>query len=124
MDRWKSRARALKVEVMALWLAHRDPRVPWYAKLIVACVAAYALSPIDLIPDPIPILGHADDLILIPLGILIARRLIPAPVLAECRERAAGMTNRPKSLVAAGVIIALWAIVAGAVLLWIAGRLG
>ena len=124
IERWKSRARALRVEVMALWLAYRDPRVPWYAKLVAACVVAYALSPIDLIPDPIPILGYVDDLVLVPLGILMARRLIPGPVLAECRERAAGMTVRPKSLMAAGVIVALWVIVAAGILGWVARRLG
>ena len=122
MERWRRWARALRVEVMALWLACRDPRVPWYAKLLAGCVVAYALSPIDLIPDPIPILGYADDLVLIPLGVLVVRHLIPGPILAECRERAAGLTIRPRSLVAAGVILGIWVIVGVALLLWIARR--
>ena len=83
----KEKARALKREVRALLLAARDPRTPWYAKWLVAAVVAYALSPIDLIPDFIPVLGQLDDLILVPLGIVIAIRLIPPQVLAECRAR-------------------------------------
>jgi uncharacterized membrane protein YkvA (DUF1232 family) len=118
--RWKDRAGALRVEVVALWLACRDPRVPWYAKLLAGCVAAYALSPIDLIPDPIPILGYADDLVLIPLGVLAVRRLIPKAVLAECRERAAGLAVRPRSLGAAAVILGIWVLVAVALLAWAA----
>jgi uncharacterized membrane protein YkvA (DUF1232 family) len=120
IDRWKRQARALRVEVVALWLACRDPRVPWYAKLLAGCVAAYALSPIDLIPDPIPILGYADDLVLIPLGVLVVRRLIPEPILAECRKRAAALAVRPRSLVAAGVILGIWVIVGVALLVWLA----
>ena len=83
--RW---ARQLKREIEALMLAARDPRTPWYAKWLVAGVVAYALSPIDLIPDFIPVLGQLDDLILVPLGIAIAIRLIPTEVLAECRAKA------------------------------------
>ena len=86
----KAKARALKREVQALILAARDPRTPWYAKWLVAGVVAYALSPIDLIPDFIPVLGLLDDLIIVPLGIVIAIRLIPAQVLAECRARVEG----------------------------------
>jgi uncharacterized membrane protein YkvA (DUF1232 family) len=123
MEQWRRWARALRVEVMALWVACRDPRVPWYAKLLAGCVVAYALSPIDLIPDPIPILGYADDLVLVPLGVLAARRLIPEPVLAECRERAASLRVHPRSLVAAGVILVIWVIVGVSLLLWIARRL-
>jgi uncharacterized membrane protein YkvA (DUF1232 family) len=85
---WRERARQLKTEVQALRLAYRDPRVPWYAKWILACVVGYALSPIDLIPDFIPVLGYVDDLILVPLGILLAMRMIPKEVLQECREKA------------------------------------
>lgn len=120
MERWRCWAGALRVEVMALWLACRDPRVPWYAKLLAGCVVAYALSPIDLIPDPIPVLGYADDLVLIPLGVLAVRRLIPASVLEECRTRAADLTVRPRSLLAAGVIVGIWVIVGLALLVWIA----
>lgn len=82
----RQRARLLKAEVYALYLACKDPRVPWYAKALAACVVGYAFSPIDLIPDPIPIVGHLDDLVLIPLGVLAVRRMIPGPVMNECRE--------------------------------------
>ena len=94
---WRERARRLTTEVRALNFASRDPRTPWYAKAFVACVVAYALSPIDLIPDFVPVLGQLDDLVLVPLGILAARRMIPAHVLAECRERArtAGRRSGP-----------------------------
>ena len=87
LEGFKNRVRALKREVRALVLAARDPRTPWYAKWLVVGVVAYALSPVDLIPDFIPVLGQLDDLILVPLGIVIAIRLIPPQVLAECRAR-------------------------------------
>ena len=88
LENWKDRAGLLKIEVYALYLAYKDPRVPWYAKIFAASVVGYAFSPIDLIPDPIPIIGYLDDLILIPLGIAIALKMIPKEVLAECREQA------------------------------------
>ncbi|MEO6027230.1 MAG: YkvA family protein [Candidatus Binatia bacterium] len=94
----------------ALYLASRDPRVPWYAKALAACVVAYALSPIDLIPDVIPVLGYLDDLVLVPLGVLAVRRMIPATVWAECRARASagiGMTTSAR-WVATAIIIATW----------------
>ncbi|HEX9991104.1 MAG TPA: YkvA family protein [Chloroflexia bacterium] len=111
---WKQRARQLKTEVYALYLAYKDPRVPWHARIFAACVVAYAFSPIDLIPDPIPVLGYLDDLILIPLGITLAVKMIPAPVLAECREkaRAAMQSGKPVNWIAAGVIIAIWLLLA------------
>ena len=87
LDRWKQWARALKTEVYALYLAYRDPRVPWYARLFAACVVGYAFSPIDLIPDPIPVLGYLDDLVLVPLGVALALRLIPAEVMREIQRR-------------------------------------
>ncbi len=121
---WKHRARSLHEEVYALYLAYRDPRVPWHAKAFAACVVGYALSPIDVIPDFIPILGHLDDLVLVPLGVLAARRMIPAAILAECRERAREVLRegRPVSRVAAVLIVAVWlAVVAGAV--WVMVRL-
>lgn len=110
---------ALRHEVAALYLACRDPRVPWYAKAVALCVVAYALSPIDLIPDPIPILGHLDDLILVPLGIALVIRLIPPPILAECRAKARTQASRetPRSWTAAAVIILCWVAVA-ALILW------
>ena len=106
----KQRARHLKSETLALWFAARHPGTPWYAKLLVAGIVAYALSPIDLIPDFVPILGYLDDLILIPLGIVVAIRMIPGPVLEECRARARERmaSTRPVSRVAALVIVAVW----------------
>ena len=83
---WKQRARAFKREVRAVYLAMHDPRTPWYARLLAGAVVAYAFSPIDLIPDPIPVLGYLDDLVLLPLGIALALKLIPAQVMAECRQ--------------------------------------
>ena len=102
--------RRLKNEIMTLYLAARDPRTPWYAKVVIACVVAYALSPIDLIPDFIPVLGYLDDLILLPLGIYLALKLIPAEVLIDARRRAAETTpsNLPKSWPAALIIATLW----------------
>ena len=123
MQTLRQQARALKSETLALYLAARDPQVPWYAKVTAAVVVAYALSPIDLIPDFIPILGYLDDLIVIPLGIALVLRMIPAPVMEDCRERArvelAG--NRPVSRVAAGVIILIW-ILSAAIVGWWAYR--
>ena len=89
---WQQRARQLKRETYALYLAYRDPRVPWYAKVLAVCVVAYAFSPIDLIPDFIPVLGYLDDLVFVPLGISLALRLIPPEVMAECRACAAPPT--------------------------------
>ena len=83
----KHRARALKVEVFALYLAARDPRTPWCARILVAGIVAYAISPIDLVPDFVPVLGYLDDLILIPMAISLALKLIPGSVLSECRAR-------------------------------------
>jgi uncharacterized membrane protein YkvA (DUF1232 family) len=110
--------------VYVLYLAYRDPRVPWYAKALAACVVGYAFSPIDLIPDPIPIIGHLDDLVLIPLGVLAVRRMIPASVMAECRERAHVMMQqgKPVSRAAAVLIVTLW-VVAAAAVVWLMLRL-
>jgi uncharacterized membrane protein YkvA (DUF1232 family) len=110
LDTWRRRVRQLKLETYALYLAYRDPRVPWYARLVAAAVVAYALSPIDLIPDFVPILGYLDDLVLVPLGLALALRLVPPDLLAECRERAAVALQRPgkTSWLAASVIVALW----------------
>ena len=114
VELWKQRARGLKTELYALYLAYRDPRVPWYARLFAASVVGYAFSPIDLIPDFIPILGYLDDLILVPLGITLALRMIPAPVLAECRERAQAVMalGKPINRVAAAAIVAIWVLLA------------
>jgi uncharacterized membrane protein YkvA (DUF1232 family) len=119
-DRWKQQARHLKREVLALYFAVRDPRVPWYVKVVAACVVAYALSPIDLIPDPIPVLGYLDDLILIPLGVLAVRAMIPEAVLADCRERATHLSAKPRSWIAAAIIVVIWLLLAAAGVYWIA----
>ena len=113
-------ARTLRRDVLALYLAARDPRVPWYAKAMAACVAVYALSPIDLIPDFIPILGYLDDLVIVPLGIWLAIRLIPPVLLAEHRQAAmARHQPRPMSWVGAAIILGLWGLVGGAVVWWL-----
>jgi uncharacterized membrane protein YkvA (DUF1232 family) len=101
-------ARALKRETLALYYAARDPRTPWLAKLVIGVVVAYALSPIDLIPDFIPVLGYLDDLLLLPLGIWLVIRLLPPEVLAESRARAAQALERPRSIAAAVVVVLIW----------------
>jgi len=117
LKRW---ARATRRDVLVLYLAARDPRVPWYAKAVAAATAAYALSPIDLIPDVIPVLGYLDDLLIVPLGIALAIRLIPAGVIADLRREAVARDAAalPGSRVAAAVIVLLWlaalALLAGA----------
>lgn len=107
ISRAKSWARSIKRDVIALWLAARDPRVPWYAKAVAATVAAYALSPIDLIPDFIPVLGYLDDLILVPLGIMAAVKLIPPDVMTDLRTQALDK-GRPKSTVGLVIVAAIW----------------
>jgi uncharacterized membrane protein YkvA (DUF1232 family) len=94
----KQRARELKTELIALALAARDPRTPWYAKLLVAGCVAYALTPVDLIPDAIPVIGLIDDLIFIPIAVAIAVRFIPEPVLADCRARSREIEARAPRL--------------------------
>src|SRR5438445_9945018 len=94
LEKPKAWARAIKRDVVAVWIAARDPRVPWYAKALALLVAAYALSPIDLIPDFIPVLGQLDDLIIVPLGILLVIKLIPAELMAEFREQAASLEGK------------------------------
>jgi len=106
--RLKFWARGIKRDVHALYLASRDPRVPWYAKALGAAVAAYALSPIDLIPDFIPVLGYRDDLIIVPAGIFLVVRLIPPEIMAQHRAAAAAASARPVSREAAAVIITIW----------------
>jgi uncharacterized membrane protein YkvA (DUF1232 family) len=112
--RWKHRARLLQREVYALYLAYKDPRVPWYARLFAACVVGYAFSPIDLIPDPIPILGYLDDLVLLPLGVMLALRMIPREVMTECRAQAETVIEEGKPIgrVAAAIIMATWLLLA------------
>ena len=118
--RLKTWARNIKRDVHALYLAGRDPRVPWYAKALAVVVAGYALSPIDLIPDFIPVLGYLDDLILVPLGILLVIRLIPPEIMAEHRERATAR-EQPAGSLAAVVVACIWG-VSAALTGWIAYR--
>jgi uncharacterized membrane protein YkvA (DUF1232 family) len=114
-ETWKQRARALKREVYTLSLAYRDPRTPWYGKVFAALVVAYAFSPIDLIPDPIPILGYLDDLVLIPLGVVLAVRMIPPEVMSDSRARAEEVlrAGKPVSRVGAVIVGAIWIALAG-----------
>ena len=117
-QRWRQWAGQLKTEVYAIYVAYRDPRVPWVARVFAACVVAYAFSPIDLIPDPIPILGYLDDLILIPLGIKLALSMIPAEVMAESREKAREIIRqgKPVNRAAAVVIVAIWLLLAALII--------
>jgi uncharacterized membrane protein YkvA (DUF1232 family) len=112
----------LRREALVVWLAARDPRVPWYAKALALLVAAYALSPIDLIPDFIPVLGLLDDLVLVPAGVSLVLRLVPDDVLAALRAEAARRTERPVSRVAAAAIVALWLLVAALAVWLVAAR--
>ena len=113
---WTARLRALKRESLVVYYAARDPRLPWHVRLLALAVAAYALSPIDLIPDFIPVLGYLDDLVLVPLGVALVVKLTPGDVLADARERAAHAAQRPVSRVAAVVIVLVW--IAAIVLAW------
>jgi len=105
----KDWARTIKRDVHAIYLAARDPRTPWHAKALALCIAGYALSPIDLIPDFVPVLGYLDDMIILPLGILAVIKMIPPEVMAEHRAAAADAEERPVSRTAAVVIFCLWA---------------
>ncbi|WP_217577813.1 YkvA family protein [Mesorhizobium sp. GbtcB19] len=120
LDSAKQWAREIKRDVVALWLAARDPRVPWYAKATAGAVAAYALSPIDLIPDFIPVIGYLDDLLIVPLGIMLAVRLVPADLMQEFRQVAA-RREKPGSKGGLAFIIAIWALAALA-LAWLFWR--
>lgn len=120
LNKIKSYAKKVKQYVFVLYLSYKDSRVPWYAKLVAICVVAYAFSPIDLIPDFIPVLGYLDDLIIIPLGISLALKLIPTNVIEENRERAEDLRQKgkPKNWVVAILFILIWVYLA-----WITGRL-
>lgn len=120
LTRARDWARSIKRDVVALWLAARDPRTPWVAKAVAAMVAAYALSPVDLIPDFIPVLGYLDDLLIVPFGILLAVRLIPPPLMAEFRTAAVG-ARRPISRAGLAAVILLW-LLAAAVVGWVLWR--
>lgn len=121
----REQARRLKTQTHALYLVAQDPRTPWYAKLLAAAVVAYALSPIDLIPDFIPVLGYLDDLVVIPLGIWLAIRLVPEDVMSESRDRAAAESGElPVSRAAAAVVLLVWLLLAtlAVVLVWHVAR--
>jgi uncharacterized membrane protein YkvA (DUF1232 family) len=110
LDRLKKRARSLQTETYALYLAYRDPRTPWLAKVLALLVVAYAVSPIDLIPDFIPVLGYLDDLIIVPAGITLALKMIPTEVIVDARESAKevkGQDDRTR-WIGAVVIIFIW----------------
>ncbi len=115
LTRLKAWATTVRRDILALYLAARDPRVPWYAKALAVLTAAYALSPIDLIPDFIPVLGYLDDLILVPAAILLTVRLVPKQIMAELREEAerrlAG--RKPRSMVGAVIVVVVWLLLAG-----------
>jgi uncharacterized membrane protein YkvA (DUF1232 family) len=119
LEQAKIWARNLKRDVVALWIAARDPRTPWLATLVAGAVAAYALSPIDLVPDFIPVLGYLDDLVIVPLGIALAIRLIPSELMAEYRATAASTINRPRSRAAATAIATIWVLALAALTYWI-----
>ena len=109
LEQLKARVLLLKNETYAVYLASRDPRTPWYAKAIILFVVAYALSPIDLIPDFIPVLGYLDDLIIVPLGIALALRMIPPQVMIESRELARNVSpSKTVRIVGAGIIVLIW----------------
>jgi uncharacterized membrane protein YkvA (DUF1232 family) len=112
--RWKQRARDLKKETYALYLAVRDPRMPWYAKFLAVCIVGYVFSPIDLIPDFIPVLGYVDDLVLVPLGIALLVKMIPRELMTECRDKAGEVMKqgKPVNRIAAAIIIAIWLLLA------------
>ncbi|SCY48887.1 YkvA family protein [Microvirga guangxiensis] len=116
--RLKEWARAIRQDVLALYIAARDPRVPWYVKAAAMAIAAYALSPIDLIPDFIPVLGYLDEVIILPVALALVIRMIPEPLMAEFREAARKRSERPVSRMAAAAIIVLWIATAG-LLLWV-----
>lgn len=125
MARLKEWAQRLLGEAVALWFCARHPRTPLIAKALAAAVAAYAFSPIDLIPDFIPVLGLLDDLVLVPLGIWLVLKMVPPEVIAECRQQAARWLaekeSRPRSYVGAAIVVAVWLAVLALVVLWIAG---
>lgn len=115
--RWKERARELGTEAYALFLAYKDPRVPWYARAFAVCVAAYAFSPLDLVPDFIPVLGYLDDVVLIPLGIRVALKMIPSSVMSECRAKAHESLEGSRSAgwIATGIVVLLWVLALAAI---------
>ncbi|MEW6180648.1 MAG: YkvA family protein [Chloroflexota bacterium] len=125
IERLKSRARLLKRDAYALYIAARDPRVPWYAKVFLGVVVAHTFSPIDLIPDFVPVLGYLDDLIITPLGIALALKMIPAEVMTEARRQSEEMMRqgKPISRVGAVLVIVVWLAILAIMVWWIARAL-
>lgn len=125
LETWKAKVQELKIQVYALYLAYKDPRVPRYARIFAACVVGYAFSPIDLIPDPIPVIGYLDDLVLVPLGIALALKMIPTDVMAECQEKSREIMaqGKPVNWVAAVIIVAIWLLMAALVVNFLIGFL-
>lgn len=119
LENAKSWARGIKRDVVALWIAARDKRTPMLAKIVAAGVAAYALSPVDLIPDFIPVLGYLDDLLIVPLGIMLAVRLIPRPLMSEFRTAASQRSQRPVSRAGLVFIVAVWLAVTAFAVWWL-----
>lgn len=126
MQTWRQQLKKLKQETYAIYIACKDPRVPWYARLLAGVVVAYAFSPIDLIPDIIPVIGYLDDLILVPLGIALVIKMIPPQVLQDCREKAATAMaeDKPTNWVAAIVVVVLWFVLGIAAALWLKSIFG
>lgn len=118
MKRLKAWAQALKRDVMTLWFVLKHPDTPWYARALAAVITAYALSPIDLIPDFIPVLGYLDDLIIVPAGVWLLLRIVPAQVLADSRVQSEQwfleQKKKPRSLVGLAIILVLWGVAAWA----------
>ncbi|MBT2719407.1 YkvA family protein [Bacillus sp. ISL-57] len=112
-DKIKNWARSLKRQIFILYFAYKDERVPWHAKVFTACVVAYAFSPIDIIPDFIPILGYLDDVILVPIGIMIALKMIPKIVLTDCEVKAEEMmkNGKPKNWIVGSLIVMIWVLI-------------
>jgi len=119
MSRLRKWAKELKQQTLVVYFAARDSRAPWYARLLALGIAAYALSPIDLIPDFIPVVGYLDDLVIVPLGLMLVLRLIPPEVMAAARAKAADVVDRPTSRAMAAVIVAIWVIAIGVTGLWV-----
>ncbi len=112
-------AKELKQQTLVVYFAARDPRTSWPVRVLALLVAAYALSPIDLIPDFVPVLGYLDDLIVVPLGLILVLRLVPPEVMQSAREQASAAVERPVSRAMAVAIVAIWAVVVGVLGLWV-----
>lgn len=123
LQKLKKLAKELKSNLLTLYLSYKDPRVAWYAKLFTLCVVAYAFSPIDLIPDFIPIIGYLDDLILVPLGIYLALKMIPSEVIEENRAKAQQIQGKPKNWFTAALFIMVWVLLAGWISMYVYQKL-